>query len=163
MNTDQFKTLLESFDRLNEGRYWDNNGKYEKEAEKLMKLVPESGPAKTLKGEIFRAATKIYYDYYNNGFGNEWPQVATFLRSNINLPHEVTVMLRDHAMGNVAHDQDAEVELMMDTVIEQLSKMKDTRNAFDMWDTEYNENAYTEYQDEYDGDDYDPEDDDGSW
>ena len=163
MNTDQFRTLLESVDRIDEGLYWDNKGQYQKQAEELSELVPSSGPADTLRGEIFRAAQKIYYDYYNNGFGNVWPEVATFLRANVSLPEDVVEMLLMHAMGNVGDGLDSEVERMLSTVIEQIYEMPDKPNTTDMWDTPYTENAFEPEQDEFDDDEYDPEDDDGSW
>lgn len=34
------------------------------------RLVPESGKCETLEGELLRAVSRIYYDYTNNGFGN---------------------------------------------------------------------------------------------
>jgi len=51
--------------------YWNGNGKFQKEFDKLYKeLVPSSGRAKTLRGEVLRAANKLYYERFNNGNGN---------------------------------------------------------------------------------------------
>lgn len=51
--------------------YWDNNGAYEKEYNKLYEtLVPSSGVSPTHHGELVRCISKIYYDFYNNGFCN---------------------------------------------------------------------------------------------
>lgn len=48
--------------------YWNGNGKFQKEFDKLYKeLVPSSGRAKTLRGEVLRAANKLYYERFNNG------------------------------------------------------------------------------------------------
>ena len=152
---------MESIENINEGTYWNNTGMYEKQAAELQKLVPNSGPSKTVKGEIFRAAMKIYYDYYNNGFGNVWPEVATFLRTNVSLPEDVVEMLLMHAMGNVGDGLDATVEEMMNTVIEQIYEMPDKPNTTDMWDTPYTENAFEPEQDERD--DWDDEDDEDEY
>ena len=157
MSANEIRNLMESLEQINEGTYWEDKGQYQKQAKQLSDLVPSSGPADTVKGEIFRAATKIYYDYHNNGFGNVWPEVATFLRANVNLPESVVEMLRDHAMGNVGDGLSQEVELMMNTVIEQIYEMPEEPNNHDMWDTEYSEHGYEPEQDEYDDDGYDEE------
>jgi hypothetical protein len=150
MSAKDIRNLMESLEQINEGTYWEDKGQYQKQAKQLGDLVPSSGPAKTHRGEIFRAASKIYYDYHNNGFGNVWPEVATFLMANVNLTPAVTDMLHDHAMGNIGHGVDREVEEMMNLVIEQIYKMKDKPNTTDMWDTPYAEHAFEPEQDEYD-------------
>jgi hypothetical protein len=48
--------------------YWDGSGRLSNEYKELFaKLVPGSGPAKTIEGEVLRAASKIYYRHYNDG------------------------------------------------------------------------------------------------
>jgi hypothetical protein len=52
-------------------KYWNCLGKYQKELERLQaELIPESGKAKTMHGELLRCVSKIYYDVFNNGWGN---------------------------------------------------------------------------------------------
>jgi len=50
--------------------YWNGTGNYQKDYDELYKLVPISGASKVLAGELTRAATKIGYDFYNNGMSN---------------------------------------------------------------------------------------------
>ena len=51
--------------------YWGNKGKYQDKYDKLWdELVPASGSASTQDGELLRWISKVYYDRYNNGFGN---------------------------------------------------------------------------------------------
>lgn len=51
--------------------YWNNEGKYQADYDRLWaKLVPDSGRAETMRGELLRAISRIYYDRFNNGFGN---------------------------------------------------------------------------------------------
>lgn len=51
--------------------YWCGTGAHEKLYRRLFKLlVPKSGNADTAQGELLRAMSKIYYDYYNNGCCN---------------------------------------------------------------------------------------------
>ena len=48
--------------------YWDNNGAYQKEYDALYdELVPNTGEADTLHGELIRAVSRLAYDYFNNG------------------------------------------------------------------------------------------------
>ncbi len=158
--TEQLKNLMESVAKIQEGRYWDKQGAYENEAKELAKLVPPSGPSKTLRGEIFRAATKIYYDYYNNGFGNTWPQAAQFLMDHVNLSSGVQQMLLDHAMGNLGDGLSSRIEEMLSTTIEQIYTRQDEPNTADMWDTPYNEDDFEpEQADNYDDDDWDEDED----
>lgn len=48
--------------------YWNNEGAYEKEFSELTNsLMPLSGRAENLVGEVVRAANRLYYEYCNNG------------------------------------------------------------------------------------------------
>lgn len=52
----------------NGNSYWSNNGAYSKELYELYtKLVPDSGNAQTVHGELVRAVSRLGYEYYNNG------------------------------------------------------------------------------------------------
>jgi len=129
-------------------KYWSNKGRYEAEAAELSKLVPGMGNCATHKGEVWRAATKIYHDYFNNGFGNTWKEAAEFLLDNIALPDSVEAVLLEHANGNCAElEYDAEMDLMIDTVIEQLRNTEDRPNTIDMW--EYRSTRYRRFAEEY--------------
>ena len=51
--------------------YWNNNGAYQKEGEELYeKLVPPTGAATTLHGELIRGINRLFYEYCNNGNSN---------------------------------------------------------------------------------------------
>lgn len=82
MSNSEMRKLLnilnESY-KISEGRYWDNAGPHQAEYDKLSNLVPPIGPTESLEAELIRAAGKIYYDLYNNGFGNNWEGPWTFL------------------------------------------------------------------------------------
>jgi hypothetical protein len=48
--------------------YWNDNGRFQREANALAKLVPSEGPVKGSPAlERFRVASNCYYDLYNNG------------------------------------------------------------------------------------------------
>jgi RecJ-like exonuclease len=51
--------------------YWNNTGAYQTEYHELYdKHVPVSGACETLNGELIRAMSRLFYEYYNNGNGN---------------------------------------------------------------------------------------------
>jgi len=64
-------------------KYWNSKGKYQKEYDKLWKSVPDSGECEDEDLEILRINSKLYYDYYNNGFCNLYDcfkrELETFL------------------------------------------------------------------------------------
>lgn len=138
--------------------YWNRTGQYQAEADVLSELIPDEGNCETLKGEIWRAATKIYHDYFNNGFGNKWKSPAEFLLDNIQLPTRVENVLLDHANGNTGNSFEYEMDSMIDTVILRLRDMEDIPNKVDMWDyrspvSRNFEPNFWDYEDE-DEDDY---------
>lgn len=47
--------------------YWNNNGIYQQDLDRLNELIPASGEADTLHGEMIRAINRLYYEYCNNG------------------------------------------------------------------------------------------------
>jgi DnaJ-class molecular chaperone len=48
--------------------YWNNNGAYQEEYDKLYEeLVPSRGEADTIHGEMIRAVSRLFYDFCNNG------------------------------------------------------------------------------------------------
>ena len=59
--------------------YWNNTGKYQKLYDDLWDLVPSDGPTGYVELEVLRAISKIAYDFYNNGFGNDWSEPYSYL------------------------------------------------------------------------------------
>lgn len=48
--------------------YWNNNGAYQEEHDRLWEeLVPSSGSASTIHGELIRAVGRLFYEFCNNG------------------------------------------------------------------------------------------------
>ena len=94
---DQTHPLSADYDRLNE------------------QLVPVSGMCDTLQGEMLRAASKIGYDWYNNGWGcNNWSGAVVFLENNATFfaskrtPEEVAKFKKALAyVSNYSHGEDS--------------------------------------------------------
>jgi len=83
--------------------YWGETGKYQKELEVIKSLVPDEGPCDTLEGEFIRAAQRIYYDFYNNGFGNRWVGALALLNrylEKIGVRSKDILLLKPYANGD---------------------------------------------------------------
>lgn len=52
------------------GCYWHGNGKYQNEADKISKLIPDVGYTNNKYMNLFIIGSNIYHDFYNNGGGN---------------------------------------------------------------------------------------------
>ena len=62
-------------------KYWNNEGAFQAEFNQLTEqLMPASGSAETLGGELVRSANRLYYDAFNNGFLNNTSGAINFIR-----------------------------------------------------------------------------------
>jgi hypothetical protein len=62
-------------------------------------FVPESGLCKTLQGELLRAVGRIRYDYFNNGFANNWSGAYNFLDTYMGMSLSVKHQLFRYRTG----------------------------------------------------------------
>jgi hypothetical protein len=61
--------------------YWAGTSDYHEQYTLLVaSLIPDRGKCDTIEGELLRAAGRLTYDYYNNGFGNDWSHSYAYLR-----------------------------------------------------------------------------------
>lgn len=129
--------------------------------DKYAEFMPPSGPSDRHVGELFRAVAKITYDYYNNGFGNDWSEAAAFLMKHIELPNEVKEMFLQYGMGNIppSHTLDNTVELMGKVVLDALDQIDPEQpNDTDMWETDISPYNWDEDTEEPWGDDEEEDD-----
>ena len=63
-------------------KYRNKEGLYQDKVDFLEEYVPDSGASEYVETELFRAASKIYYDLYNNGFGNQWESVIEYVNKH---------------------------------------------------------------------------------
>ncbi len=101
------------------GSYWNHDGRHQRTYLKLhAKLVPASGRCDTLEGEMLRAASKLYHEAYNNGWGNNLSGPANFLRKHGMVDAEVSEYLDGNAnVGRGGDLDEALLERMVDAVI----------------------------------------------
>lgn len=145
--------------KIKEDTYWNNKGLYQVwYDENFNKLVPSSGKADTLSGELLRAISKVYYDSYNNGNMNNTSGPVNFLLkySNLFSPEIVNYIRELYLVCNCSCGQlkDNELERVTNAVIEYAQNEKNTAsNVFDMYDYEdadYIEEFTDEYYEDYD-------------
>jgi hypothetical protein len=108
------------------------------------KLIPASGPAETLEGEMLRAVNRIIYRYYNDGdywytgYGRRTagPAVAFLISSHIpdSLHSELLVILKD-SDGAVGNSYEIKLFDLLKVVIEYVESKQDyTKTDLDMQD-----------------------------
>lgn len=132
--------------------YWDQTGKHQQTIDELYeKLVPSEGKANTVAGELLRAACRIYYDAYNNGFINNTSGPWKHIWQTIPVSQDDAYKTFASAMrrlkkcvntgGYTEFDSKGKIEgaleIMIDYVVEYISRNINTQeeaNTADMFD-----------------------------
>jgi hypothetical protein len=66
------------------GTYWERTGPHQREYDQFYaELVPDTGMSQTIEGELLSAASRLCYDYWNNGGGNNVSGAFYFLRQHL--------------------------------------------------------------------------------
>lgn len=69
-----------------ENIFWNNKHARQAEYEELhKKLVPSMGAADSVAGEVLRASSNLYYDFYNNGLMNNKTGALEYLKDKIKI------------------------------------------------------------------------------
>lgn len=64
-----------------EPTYWNNKGKYQKQYEMLADMhIPIKGDSLTKQGQLLRCVSNLYYQRYNNGWGNPIGHYTSYIR-----------------------------------------------------------------------------------
>lgn len=144
--------------------YWSGTGKHQALYDSIFEtLVPDMGKAPTKEGEMLRAVSKLYYDYYNNGMCNNTSGAANFLaESPISKKVEIELDKIYYACntgGYTSKNLEFELEAVVNEVLEYIIS-KDGNyepNSVDMYDFQ----EPTDYEDDIEEDDeYKEEDED---
>lgn len=87
--------------------YWGETGAYQKEYTELWdKLIPSSGEAPTIHGELIRCGSRLQYDYCNNGNCN-----AVETETEYETEHNTCNSCNGNCYETVYNDEDEEVEV----------------------------------------------------
>ena len=156
------------------GKYWSGDNTHYQDV--WDQLVPANGPASTLEGELLRAASRLYYDWYNNGFGNNTSGAANFLAQNCKGGLPLLTALRTinpYIRGNnqFADDDSKNIErsleIIVDTVMAQITRAGgryQPNTVGDLFDLQDPDDPWADEDDweeeEYDEEDLDEADDD---
>lgn len=142
--------------------YWNDNGAYQSLYDAYYeRLVPSSGNAGTVLGEMLRATSRIYYDYYNNGMCNNTSGAVNFLYdcfNNIsnsgNFPELLIALNHVYNECNTGSYTSVDLKAELETIVNFVVVF--THNHLD--DKVYNEpsdvNMFDFQDDDYDDDDY---------
>ncbi|MCP6727123.1 MAG: hypothetical protein KJI69_03805 [Patescibacteria group bacterium] len=122
-----------------ERSYWSQKGKYQNEADVLNKLVPNEGESPDRNVDLYRRASNLYYEIFNNGGdnlegeGNDF-EVRRFENEGFDLP--ITNLLIEELNkiddnNELIGDRDKyfegaqnEMDTLMDQVIEQIMESR---------------------------------------
>ncbi|MBP5458569.1 MAG: hypothetical protein J6Y62_00120 [Clostridia bacterium] len=160
--------------KLNENTYWNEKGRYQEEYDKLWEeLVPGSGAAKTLQGEILRAAGRLYYRFFNDGDmivdGGTDPDSSAVEAWGFlyNLPRmlcssNATIMaMRGFVISLAEKRRDEEgyaavLEIMIDAAVRYAADSEPIPNSFDFIDNKYKDVCHeiVGFAEEYDEEEY---------
>ena len=135
-----------------ENTYWSGTGTYQADYTRLVELMPSSGNADTLAGELVRACTRLAYDLYNNGMGNNTSGAVNMLRSKGAIDaatHATIYPLTRGAIYNGGYNGDSfqlAVESAIDQTIEFIlaGSATTTHNTEDMFTYEDEEQRFCE-------------------
>jgi len=158
---------------MNEGpSFWGNDHELSPLAEQLSELyIPMSGATPFVESEVLRAAIKIHYDYYNNGFGNNMSQSVRYIeRFYDGLPafNEAFSIIRAQALAPTGVDIPdvwfntvlAEIILWVDAarkadrltpLVVEIFDMDSTEMVAVAWPFAGIYSSYEEEEEEYDG------------
>lgn len=129
-----------------ENTYWSGKGRYQREFDEIIKLMPMMGNSEVLAGELIRAANRLAYDFYNNGMGNNTSGAINFLAHHGAVDPGVRNVIQPWTTGRVYDgDYDGDslqlaIEAMIDSTVEmivrnpQLITMKNTDDIFNYSD-----------------------------
>lgn len=85
--------------------FWNRDHELSTESDRLSKsLMPATGNCETIEGELYRASSRIGYDYYNNGFCNNWSGALAFLRKHDMVSVNEYIALEPYQFGNRLDD-----------------------------------------------------------
>ena len=136
-----------------ENTYWSGNGLYQREYEQMMNdLVPASGKCDTVAGEMVRAVSRLGYDFYNNGMGNNTSGAVNYLDSRCVFDEDRTNLfgkIYEYTRGKLPHHDEFEQHIndMIDMTVEYIlahPELETQANTEDMFDYEEPEQNFCE-------------------
>lgn len=140
--------------------YWNGKGRFQAEYNELVNLMPAMGKSHVVAGELIRSVSRLGYDFYNNGMGNNTSGAANFLREKGAISPDTYATIYEYTRGRIyngRYNGDA-LQLAIESAVDQTVEFI-TRNPIlitmpneqDMFDFEED---FEDYSNEYDEDQY---------
>ena len=139
---------------VSEQNYWNRTGKYQAELDHMVEMfVPMSGKCDTVAGELIRAASRLGYDFYNNGMGNNTSGAVNYLSEKGAIDSRVYDDIHGYTRGRLYNGRYGDdrlhraMVLCVDQTIEFIlnnPELKTEPNADDMFDFEEEEERFCE-------------------
>ena len=123
--------------------YWNNQGTHQADYNRLVELMPMMGKSDTVAGELIRAVSKLGYDFYNNGMGNNTSGAVNFLDAKGAIDRRTHSTIYDYTRGALydgRYDGDSlqvAMESMVDQTVEFIlanPELETQANTEDMFD-----------------------------
>lgn len=159
--------------------YWCEDGKYQKIYNIIKEHIPIFGSTGVLELELIRAVSKIYADYHNNGFGNNWVGAWNFINDEFSasIKYDLDVESELDAISSYSRGvyigNNNYIERVLESLVDKSLKMfiereliKDDEIVVELltkYDNDFNEGEYIsnhEYDDEIDNEYYYDDSDD---
>lgn len=127
-----------------ENTYWNNRGTYQADYDRLVELMPAMGKCDTVAGELMRSASRLGYDFYNNGMGNNTSGAYNFLESKGAIDDTVSVVY-EYSRGRIydGNYNGDRIHRSIESLVDQTVKfildnpeLETTPNTEDMFDYE---------------------------
>jgi hypothetical protein len=142
-----------------ENTYWGGKGKFQAAYDELVKLMPASGKSDTVAGELIRATSRIGYQFYNNGMGNNVSGALNFLRDKGAIDENTYNTIYEYSRGRIYNGHyegdslQVAVERATDMTLEMITRnpvLVTMSNSEDIFDFEEPEQYYNEEDYDYD-------------
>jgi hypothetical protein len=128
--------------------YYVHEGKYQKQYDRLSKLIPDMGKADTVAGEMMRAAVCLSHELYNNGMGNNCSGAVNYLQAKDSITYDTWKTIYEYSRGRtyilqLAAWQGPSFSAAMESLIDQVvffimmnPELEELENHTDMHDLE---------------------------
>jgi hypothetical protein len=130
-------------------RYWNCEGKYQEQIDEMVDFyVPSSGKCGVIGGELLRAAIRLHYDGYNNGWCNNTSGAWHFLNKfgNDSIRESIKCLEGCTNTGDYYFfDEGDEVDLALDNLFDVLYEYLDANPSLLSQETD---ESIFDYQDD---------------
>lgn len=123
--------------------YWNQQGNYQSEYDRLANLMPVEGKCSVVAGELIRAASRLAYDFYNNGMGNNTSGAVNFLKEKGAIRADTHRIIHWYTRGELydGNYQGDSLQVAMESMVDQTiefilanPELETQSNSEDMFD-----------------------------